>query len=158
MAIFSRHLSRVKKCYPTLGGRRLVHETIRGMINSLAIDLTQQSKINIDTVHPENPDAVRLAPCLIGFSEEIKHEKQELKSFLRENLYRHFQVMRMSNKAQHTITMLFNTFKSDIRLLPAAYQMKFSQYGYQAIADYIAGMTDRFAIKEYQRLFAINES
>ena len=158
VAIFSRHLSRVKKCYPTLGGRRLVHETIRGMINSLAIDLTQQSKINIDTVHPENSDAVRLAPCLIGFSEEIKHEKQELKSFLRENLYRHFQVMRMSNKAQHTITMLFNTFKSDIRLLPAAYQMKFSQYGYQAIADYIAGMTDRFAIKEYQRLFAINES
>jgi dGTPase len=109
-------------------------------------------------MRPDDPDAVRSAPCLIGFSEIIKQEQQELKSFLRENLYRHFQVIRMSNKAQNTIKMLFNAFNSDIRLLPVAYQIKFSQYGHQAIADYIAGMTDRFAIKEYQRLFAINEN
>lgn len=156
--MFSRHLHQVKKDYPSIAGRRLIHETIRGMINTLATDLTLQSKINIENVRPTCPAAVRSAPCLIEFSEKIKQEQQELKSFLHENLYRHFQVIRMSNKAQHTIKMLFNAFNSDIRLLPGAYQIKFSQYGHQAIADYIAGMTDRFAIKEYQRLFVINES
>ncbi len=156
--IFSRHLHQAKKNYPDIVGRRLIHETIRGMINSLVTDLTLQSRINIENMHLDNPDAVRLAPCLIGFSEIINQEQQELKSFLRENLYRHFQVIRMSNKAQNTIKMLFNAFSSDIRLLPVAYQIKFSQYGHQAIADYIAGMTDRFAIKEYQRLFTISEN
>lgn len=157
VAIFSRHLFQVKKNYPQLAGRRLVHETVRGMINSLATDLTQQSKINIENTRPDGPDGVRSAPRLIGFSEKVEQTQQELKSFLRENLYKHFQVIRMSNKAQHTLKMLFNAFNSDIRLLPPAYQIKFSQYGHQAIADYIAGMTDRFAIKEYQRLFAISE-
>lgn len=156
--IFSRHLGQVKRNYPNIVGRRLIHETIRGMINSLATDLTQQSKVNLENVRPDSPHAVRSAPCLIGFSEKIKKEQQELKSFLRENLYRHFQVIRMSNKAQHIIKMLFDAFNSDRRLLPAAYQMKFSQHGHQAIADYIAGMTDRFAIKEYQRLFTIGDS
>lgn len=157
VAIFSRHLFQVKKVYPHLVGRRLIHETVRGMINSLATDLTQQSKINLEHARPEGPDAVRSAHCLIGFSEQVKQEQQELKSFLRQNLYRHFQVIRMSNKAHHTVKMLFNAFSSDIRMLPTAYQNKFSQYGHQAIADYIAGMTDRFAIKEYRRLFSISE-
>ena len=157
VVIFSRHLFQVKKAYPHLANRRLIHETIRGMINSLASDLTRQSKINLDHTQPRDPDAVRLAPCLIGFSEQIKLEQQELKRFLRQNLYRHFQVVRMSNKARHTIQALFNAFSSDIRMLPPAYQDKFSKYGHQVIADYIAGMTDRFAIKEYQRLFAISE-
>lgn len=157
VVIFSRHLFQVKKAYPHLANRRLIHETIRGMINSLASDLTRQSKINLDHTQPRDPDAVRLAPCLIEFSEQIKLEQQELKRFLRQNLYRHFQVVRMSNKARHTLQALFNAFSSDIRMLPPAYQDKFSKYGHQAIADYIAGMTDRFAIKEYQRLFAISE-
>lgn len=157
VVIFSRHLFQVKKAYPHLANRRLIHETIRGMINSLASDLTRQSKINLDHTQPRDPDAVRLTPCLIEFSEQIKLEQQELKRFLRQNLYRHFQVVRMSNKARHTINALFNAFSSDIRMLPPAYQDKFSKYGHQAIADYIAGMTDRFAIKEYQRLFAISE-
>ena len=156
--IFSRHLWQVKRDYPNIGGRRLIHETIRGMINSVATDLTQQSKSNIENARPKGLDEIRSAPCLIRFSEKIKQEQQELKSFLYDNLYRHFQVTRMSNKAQHTIKMLFNAFNSDIRLLPTAYQIKFSQYGHQAIADYIAGMTDRFAIKEYQRLFIISEN
>lgn len=157
VVIFSRHLFQVKKAYPYLANRRLIHETIRGMINSLASDLTRQSKINLDHTQPRDPDAVRLAPCLIEFSEQIKLEQQELKRFLRQNLYKHFQVVRMSNKARHTLQALFNAFSSDIRMLPPAYQDKFSKYGHQAIADYIAGMTDRFAIKEYQRLFAISE-
>jgi dGTPase len=64
----------------------------------------------------------------------------------------------MSNKARHTVEMLFNAFSSDTRLLPPADQSRFQKEGHQAIADYIAGMTDRYAIREYRRLFAIEES
>lgn len=156
--IFARHLYEVQKKYPEISGRRLIHETVRSMINSLVTDLTLQSKQNIAAIKPANPEAVRAALPLIEFSGKISKEQQALKSFLRENLYKHFQVMRMSNKSQHTITRLFDAFSADVRLLPNEYQQKFSNYGHQAIADYIAGMTDRFAIKEYQRIFAISEN
>ena len=156
--IFARHLYEVQKKYPEISGRRLIHETVRSMINSLVTDLTLQSKQNIASIKPANPEAVRAALPLIEFSGKISKEQQALKSFLRENLYKHFQVMRMSNKSQHTITRLFDAFSADVRLLPNEYQQKFSNYGHQAIADYIAGMTDRFAIKEYQRIFAISEN
>jgi dGTPase len=81
-----------------------------------------------------------------------------LKQFLRENLYRHYKVVRMSAKARHTVEMLFEAFRSDVRLLPPVYQQKYDRDKYQAIADYIAGMTDRYAIREYRRLFGIEET
>ncbi len=157
VGLFSRHLAMAKKLYPEISGRRLVHETVRRMINTLVADLITQSAINIADARLDGVSAVRAAPILIGFSEQILREQQELKRFLRDNLYRHYRVARMSTKARHTIEMLFNAFRSDIRLLPPVYQTKYSQDGQQAIADYIAGMTDRYAIREYRRLFAIEE-
>lgn len=158
VAIFSRHLTQVKKNYPTLSERRMVYETIRSMINTLVTDLTQQSTLNIKNAGIDSLAAVCSAPPLIGFSLQIKKEQQELKKFLHDNLYRHFRVVRMSNKARHTIQSLFAAFSSEIQLLPAEYQKKFKQEGHPVIADYIAGMTDRYAIKEYQRLFTIAEN
>ncbi len=155
--IFSRHLAQVEKQHPGLAGRRKIYETIRRMINTLAIDLTTQSIQNINDAHLKDLSDVHSLPPLIGFSDKIKREQQTLKKFLRENLYRHYHVVRMSSKAQHTIKRLFNAFAADIKLLPQKHQLKFQQEKYQAIADYIAGMTDRYAIKEYQRLFAIEE-
>jgi dGTPase len=64
----------------------------------------------------------------------------------------------MSAKARHTVEMLFEAFRSDVRLLPPVYQQKYDRDEYQAIADYIAGMTDRYAIREYRRLFGIEET
>lgn len=156
--IFAEHLHRVKKRYPDITGRRLIHETVRGMINTLATDLTVQSRTRIKAVAPDSPDKVREMPVLIGFSDTTKRQQQELKRFLHKNLYRHYQVRRMSNKARHTIERLFTAFETEPALLPPEYQHKFLDYGHQAIADYIAGMTDRYAIKEYQRLFAITEN
>lgn len=158
VTLFSRHLHQVKDHYANLTGRRLIHETVRSMINTLAMDLTIQSKSNIEAVRPESPDKVRETSPLISFSEKIKREQQELKRFLHENLYKHYQVMRMSSKARHIISKLFNAFDTEHALLPTKYQHKFRDYGHQAIADYVAGMTDRYAIKEYQRLFAITEN
>ncbi|SFE95523.1 deoxyguanosinetriphosphate triphosphohydrolase [Nitrosomonas sp. Nm166] len=158
VSIFSRHLTQVKNNYSTLSERRMVYETVRSMINTLVTDLTQQSTLNIKNASIDSLAAVRSAPPLIGFSSQIKKEQQELKKFLHDNLYRHFRVARMSNKARHTIQRLFAAFSSEIQLLPAEYQKKFDQEGHQVIADYIAGMTDRYAIKEYQRLFTIAEN
>ncbi|PSJ18210.1 deoxyguanosinetriphosphate triphosphohydrolase [Nitrosomonas supralitoralis] len=158
VAIFSCHLKQVKEKYPLLSERRMVYETIRGMINTLVTDLIQQSTRNIKEAEVDNLAAVHVAAPLIGFSQQIKKQQQELKKFLLDNLYRHFRVVRMSNKAHHTIERLFTAFSSEIKLLPIQYQEKFDREGHQAIADYIAGMTDRYAIKEYQRLFAIAEN
>ncbi|PTN11668.1 deoxyguanosinetriphosphate triphosphohydrolase [Nitrosomonas aestuarii] len=155
--IFSRHLAAVREKYPDLVGRRLIHETIRCMINTLATDLTVQSTQNIENAQIRDLSAVHHAPPLIGFSNQIKKEQQALKKFLFENLYLHYRVMRMSNKASHIIRKLFDAFSNNVRLLPVKYQQKFEHENYQAIADYIAGMTDRYAIREYQRLFAITQ-
>ncbi|MCB1984535.1 MAG: deoxyguanosinetriphosphate triphosphohydrolase [Burkholderiales bacterium] len=157
VSIFSRHLVLVKKKYPNLGERRLIHETVRCMINTLATDLTEQSIQNIEQAQLDSLQAVQQSPPLIGFSDPVKKEQQELKKFLYDNLYLHYRVMRMSNKASHIIKMLFDAFGSNVRLLPVKYQHKFKQEGHQAIADYIAGMTDRYAIKEYRRLFDITQ-
>lgn len=156
--IFARHLHQVKQHYPDITGRRLIHETVRGMINTLVVDLTVQSGTRIRDASLDSPDSVREKPVLIGFSDTIKRQQQELKRFLHKNLYKHYQVMRMSNKARHTIEKLFTAFETEPALLPYEYQQKFQEYGHQAIADYIAGMTDRYAIREYQRLFAITEN
>lgn len=157
IALFGRHLASAKKHYPDISGRRLIHETVRRMINTLVGDLTGQSAANIRSACLDSLSSVRTAPCLIDFSAVIRQEQQELKKFLHGHLYRHYKVARMSAKARHIIQMLFNAFRSDIRLLPHEYQAKFNQDKHQAIADYIAGMTDRYAIREYQRLFAIDE-
>jgi dGTPase len=157
VALFGRHLASAKKHYPDISGRRLIHETVRRMINTLVGDLITQSAANIADARLETLSAVRAAPCLIDFSSAVRHEQQELKKFLHDHLYRHYKVARMSAKARHVIQMLFNAFRSDIRLLPHEYQAKFHQDKHQAIADYIAGMTDRYAIREYQRLFVIDE-
>src|SRR5512135_2166395 len=92
VSIFARHLEAVRSRYPKLGGRRMIHETVRRMINTLALDLIQQSQANIGAANPETIDGIRSAPPLIAFSPEIQREQQELKQFLRTHLYRHYQV------------------------------------------------------------------
>ncbi len=158
VSIFSHHLVMTKKQYPKILGRRLIQETVRRMINTLVADLIKQSMANIASAKLGSLRAVLTAPYLISFSEKIRHEQQELKKFLCNNLYQHHQVARMSNKAHHTVETLFNVFSGDTRLLPPKYQAKSRQDKHQAIADYIAGMTDRYAIKEYRKLFTIEEN
>ncbi len=156
--IFSRHWSAVRQKYPALAGRRLIHETVRAMINTVATDLTVQSARNIENAGITDLADVYASAPLIGFSPAVKKAQQELKRFLHEHLYLHYRVMRMSNKASHIIQRLFDAFSANARLLPDKHQQKFKQIGHQAIADYIAGMTDRYAIKEYQRLFAVGQT
>jgi len=150
-------LNEVRKAHPDLPERRVVHETVRRMINTLVTDLIRQSQSNIASRAPATLDDVRNSPVLIAYSPEIQEQQRVLKNFLRINLYRHFRVLRMSAKAQRIISDLFGIFMEDSRLLPPQSQSLAEQDHPRAVADYIAGMTDRYAIREHRRIFAVEE-
>ena len=157
VGIWARHAAIVRRDYPQIGGRRLIHETVRRMINSLAVDLIEETSRNIVAAGVHTLADVREAPPLAAFSVGMHAEHRELKHFLRVNLYQHFQVLRMTNKARRIIIDLFGAFIEDPRLLPPQYLEMANTDKPRAIADYVAGMTDRYAIREHRRLFAVGE-
>jgi dGTPase len=128
------------------------------MINTLIVDLTEESTRRIAAAAPASIDEVRQAGTLIAFSAGLRAEADALKSFLYDNLYRHYQVMRMTAKARKIVRELFAAFLDEPRLLPADHQVRVAQEGPRAIADYVAGMTDRYAIREHRRLHAVGEN
>jgi dGTPase len=154
--IVARHVAEVRSHFPGIGERRAVHETVRRMINTLVVDLIEQTQRRIALAAPASVDDVRSAGPLVGFSAPVLAEAEALKRFLRDKLYRHPEVMRMTAKARRIVTELFEAFHQEPRLLPTDHQVRVANEGPRAIADYIAGMTDRFAIREHRRLFAID--
>lgn len=157
VGFFARHRREVKAEYPELAGRRELYETIRLMITSMTADLVQTSGRLIEEAAPACIDDVRAGPPLIRFSDKMRAETTELKRFLHANLYRHFQVNRMRVKASRVVRELFDAFMADPVLLPTDYQAAPGDTIKQArkIADYIAGMTDRYAIREHKRIFSL---
>ena len=157
--LFARYHAEVEKLFPGISGRRAINETVRRMINALVEDLIHSSRANIRNAGVTSIDDVRNAPPLIAFSDTMKAEAQELKRFLRKNLYQHYQVNRMTSKARRIVTDLFGIFIAGPQLLPHDYQLPDDDTHEQArkVADYIAGMTDRYAMREYRRLFAVDE-
>ncbi|MFW7340805.1 deoxyguanosinetriphosphate triphosphohydrolase [Pollutimonas sp. H1-120] len=153
LEIFATHHANVKRRYPSLEKRRLVAEIIRSMINTLVLDLTETTLANIGVHKPDSADAVRAAPPLASFSASMRRQADALKSFLLENLYRHYRVMRMTTKARIIVRELFTAFLEDPRLLGDDYRRDDEVAQARAIADYIAGMTDRYAIREHRQLF-----
>jgi len=153
--LFAENLQLVRTNYPKIESRRVIHETIRRMINTLVVDLCETSAKRITKLDPKNIAEIRQAPYLVGFSEAMRAKNLELKQFLRRNLYQHYKVNRMSAKAERIIRELFETFFIDTGLMPYEYQAYAKQDKARAVSDYIAGMTDRFAIREHQRLFTV---
>jgi dGTPase len=155
--IFARHLDTVRNLYPDLNDRRLIHETVRRMINTLVVDMLQQTRANIAQHNPQSLDDVRRCPTLAAFSEGMLAEHRELKRFLFQNLYRHYKVVRMSEKAQRLLRDLFTAFSAEPRLMPPEHHARADQDPFRAVCDYIAGMTDRYAIREHRRIYDIEE-
>lgn len=162
VAFFETYYQEVKSRYPDLKDRRLIHEIIRRMINRMVTDLVDSSRSLINRSDPQSPDDIRKQEQpLICFSKEMRAANLELKRFLRQNLYLHYRVHRMTTKAQRIVKQLFQAFMENYRLLPPEhqghYQQQHSQKGdagaARSIADYIAGMTDRYAISEHKRIF-----
>lgn len=155
--LFAKNLAEVKSKYPTLEQKRLIHETVRRMINTLVVDLCTHSAQSIAQQQPQSIADIRRLPPLIGFSREIAAQNLKLKQFLRKNLYQHYKVNRMSAKATRIVRELFTGFFENIGLLPDDFQAYAEIDKARAVADYIAGMTDRFAIREHRKLFTVEE-
>jgi dGTPase len=156
--LFARLRHQVVQQYPGLPGRRELYETIRLMITAMTADLVESSSALIQGAAPHSIDDVRAAPPLIRFSPTMREQTAALKRFLHANLYRHFQVNRMRVKASRVMRELFEAFMTDPVLLPPDYQEGSGDKLRQArkIADYIAGMTDRYAIKEHRRIYSLD--
>jgi len=160
--LFNQQYEEVRSRYPELSQRRVIHEVVRRLINCQVVDLVQTSMAELARHAPPDLEAVRRrAEPLIAFSDDMRERNHELKRFLRNELYRHYRVHRMSAKALRVIRDLFNAFFADPRLLPVEAQHKVFERQRnggdsgraRAVADYIAGMTDRYAIKEHQRVY-----
>jgi len=155
--IFARHLGEVRLRYPQLTGRRLIHETVRRMINTLVVDLLGETRRQLDRHRPADIDELRACPPLAAFSAAILEEHRALKRFLMQGLYRHYRVARMSEKARRVVRDLFTAFTASPGLLPPEHRERTGTDLPRAVCDYIAGMTDRYAIREHRRLFDIEE-
>jgi dGTPase len=161
-AAFSTQFAAVLRVHPNLTGRRLVHEIVRRLINHVVTDLIESSKLAIEQAAPADIQAVRTQPkSLIQLSDTVNVQHLELKRFLRDRMYRHYRVLRMTNKAQQVVQSLFEAFMNAPELMPPEYQVAAAK-GHaelgdagraRIVADYIAGMTDRYAVLEHERMF-----
>ncbi len=152
------HYNSVKEKWQDLSDSRLRHEIIRRMINTVVSDLIETSKGLINNVKPNDIDDVRkCGKPLIKMSSETEAMHKVLKKFLRENLYRHERVNLMAKQAKETVDFLFNAYMANPVLLTDEIQAVINSDQdnmriARSIADYIAGMTDRFAFSEYERI------
>ncbi|MBX3611758.1 MAG: deoxyguanosinetriphosphate triphosphohydrolase [Hydrogenophaga sp.] len=149
--LFESHRCEALHEHPSLVGRRLLFEAIRRMLSAQVYDVIDATRTRLAVEGVQTLDEVRQAPVLVTFSDDMRARSQALKSFLFRNLYRHPQVMETTGRARQIIGDLFQRYLEEPGELPAAYQRPAGQP--RAVADYIAGMTDRFAIREHERLF-----
>lgn len=160
--LFREQYDEVRNAYPALAPRRTIHEVVRRMINRQVVDLVETSLQRLHAAAPTDIDAVRKQPePLIAYSDTMREQNLELKRFLRRHLYQHYRVHRMTAKAGRVVTALFEAFTADLQLLPddaREHCRRLEVSGAMAgrargVADYIAGMTDRYAISEYERVY-----
>jgi dGTPase len=159
--LVARHLAVVRRTYRKLTPKQLRHETIRRLISTLVTDLTATTRANLAAAAPADIDGVRAQKKpLVAFSPRLRREATALKQFLYRRMYRHERVHRMTVSAHDVITRLFADFFEQPKRMPAehyAAARKAERAGGKAgrarvVADYIAGMTDRYALAEHERL------
>ena len=159
--LFSRYRRETLGVYPTLRGRRLLFETIRRMLSAQVYDVIDATGHALQNALPVDVDSVRQHSSLVCFSKKMGLESASLKRFLLQNLYRHSQVIRTTQAAQQVVRDLFEAYMADPAQMPEAHIDRFGGHDEaqaaaakpeRVVADYIAGMTDRFATSEHERL------
>jgi dGTPase len=149
VSLFARLERETLADFPQIGGRRLLFEVIRRMLSQQIRDVIVTTQSALADAAPRSADEVRRLPVLVAFSDPMKQQSLELKRFLRHNLYRHPQVVANTDQAKDVVRDLFAAYlEQPAELSPSASE----QATPRRIADYIAGMTDRFALREHQRL------
>jgi len=151
----------VKAAYPDLDEHRLIHEAIRRMIGAVVEDVIVESRGRLADAGCQTGDEIRqLGRPVVSFSETMQAHDTDLKRFLFERMYRHYKVNRMASKARRVVRELFALLVEEPQCLPGIWYQQCdapkSQITARVVADYIAGMTDRFAFLEHQRLFEIS--
>jgi dGTPase len=165
VALFDQYSRETLAQHPGLQGRRLLFETIRRMLSAQVYDVMDATRAALHAAKVGNVQAVRQNPPLVCFSQEMAVKSASLKRFLLQNLYRHPQVVETTQTAQQVVRELFAAYMADPAQMPQAHTDRFDRLdnslpvsaNYSAkpervVADYIAGMTDRFAAKEHERL------
>jgi dGTPase len=156
-ALFDVQFEEVRRAHPDIEDRRLVYEIIRRMINRVVTDLIDTTQATLDDLQPESIDDVRAHDgVMVSFSEAVRNEHVALKAFLMKNLYKHPQVQKMTDSAGRMVSMLFQSYMSDPGQMPTEFSVAALSSDETArarvVSDYVAGMTDRFAIAEHERL------
>ena len=158
-SLFATQYDEVHAKYPELEDRRLIYEIIRRMIGTVVTDLIRTTEANIAASDPRSIDDVRTAGKeLVAMSETVFAEHTALKRFLNKHLYRHEKKLEMTRQAQAIIRELFQLYAAEIDKLPAEFTNRAQPLDAagraRVVADYVAGMTDRFAMAEHERLIA----
>ncbi|OEZ31965.1 deoxyguanosinetriphosphate triphosphohydrolase [Variovorax boronicumulans] len=150
--LFERYRREALAEHPHLQGqgRRVLYETIRRMLSAQVYDVIDTTRAAIEALGPVDADAVRQAPPLVAFSGVMQAQSEALKQFLFRNLYRHPQVTQTTDQASEVVRGLFDAYLARGTEMPASYAERRDRH--RAVADYIAGMTDRFAMREHERL------
>ena len=155
-------IEEVSANYSDLDQSRLIHETTRRMIDRMVEDLLAETQARLEAAKPGSASEIRALPhAVVAMSDEMMASNKVLKAFLFERMYRHYRVNRMTSKARRVVGKLFDLFLSDPGCLPTSWRMRAEELEDTArarlVVDYIAGMTDRFALDEHRRLFDLYE-
>ena len=155
-------IAKVKLDWPEISEHYIIQETIREMIGAMVNDVLAETKGRLDTLAPKNVEDIRKADRqMVAFSPDMFTMVEELRSFLYKRMYKHYTVNRIWIKVERIIPDLFNTFMKHYKLLPDHWQIRVEEAGglidnvaqARIVCDYIAGMTDRYAIREHEKLF-----
>jgi dGTPase len=148
--LFDEHSAAALREFPQLQGRRLLYEAIRRMLSAQVYDVIDSTRAVLDGAALASAADARAAPPLVMFSDAMRSKSAALKRFLLDNLYRHPQVSAKTDQARRVVRDLFAAYMNDLTQMPADFAARSDAA--RAVADYIAGMTDRFAAREHERL------
>jgi dGTPase len=137
-----------------LTGRRLLFEIIRRLLSAQVFDAVEATRAAIAAQRIDSPQAVRAAPPLVNLTPAVREQATHTKQWLFHNLYRHPQVVQTTARAQDMVRALFGAYLADPAQMPSGHFARNDKA--RAVADYIAGMTDRFAAREYERLHSVS--
>ena len=160
--LLSSVIAQVRETYPGIEERYLVQEVKRDMIGVMVDDVLVETQRRLDCVKPESPDDIRGGGMqIVAFSAEMYENVQQLRDFLYNRMYRHYTINRIGLKVGCIVNALFQAFHKNYQLLPDNWQRRVvegeavgdERLRARIVADYIAGMTDRYAIREHERLF-----
>jgi dGTPase len=166
LALMQPIITHVRTTWPDISEHYVIQETIREMIGVMVEDVLAETTRRLSAINPESAQDIRAAGQMtVAFSPEIYTKVEELRAFLLKRMYRHYTVNRIWKKVERIIPDLFQTFMTHYNMLPDPWQIRVEQAGglidnvaqARIVCDYIAGMTDRYAVREHKRLFDLSD-